>query len=163
MSSAYMNSQRQGQHEQVLHGSAQGHQCLYFVFQFSVFMRFLSLPKSGSLTQAFSCTFFLLLVCVVQLQSDSFYFIPLYFVLLYCKWTENLATRVNVKHKTVIYACWETENSPVILGMSTTPAQVSCSVSWPTYNRLHSFPVCFICLQFGGFVLVLGWCFILFL
>lgn len=155
MSNAYMNSQTGA----AWTGSAQGHQCLCFDFQFSVFMRFLSLLKSGSLTQAFSCTFFfLLLVCLFQLQCDSFYFIPLYFILLYFKWTENLATRVNVKHKTVIYTCWETENpfSPVIRGISTTPAQVSCSGSWPTYNRLRGFSVCFIWLQFRGFVVVLG-------
>jgi hypothetical protein len=155
--------------------------CVYYGFQFSIFMELQSVEMSGSLTLVPSPWVLVLLLGLVWLWCDSL----LYFFLNECmsEWmNENIAITAKLNSWTVTYTCWKREKSvfsrSVILGASSVLGQTLCSgvVSWPKYNRLHvlfcfvlffvlylflfgySLLVlllffCFVCFTFGGMVL----------
>lgn len=81
LSKGHMSSQTLKRQAQTQHGSAPGPLNVYHSFQLSVFMRFMIVRSSGSLTVMSALEIiFLLLGCYIQLQYD-FLFASLYFIL----------------------------------------------------------------------------------
>lgn len=78
---AHANSKRLNQHTQGLYESATGPQCIHYSNYLSIFVKFLSMRTSGSLTLVSAPRILLhLLGCRVQHQFDSFCFILFYFI-----------------------------------------------------------------------------------
>ena len=76
-----MNSQRLRQHTQGLHGSAPVPLHIHYGFQFSVFMGFLNVQLSGSLSLLPSLGLFsFCLFCLIPMCKFLFYLIIFYFI-----------------------------------------------------------------------------------
>ena len=77
-----MDSQRLRQRAQDLHRSGPGPLCIYYGFQFSAFMEFLSVQMSGHMFPVLSLVLFSFCLFAMS-KSDVSVFVLSYFILLY--------------------------------------------------------------------------------